>query len=124
MKHMHVLKRAWSLSTACCSGTLKGFGFATFLTRGQAESAIRTTNGKVCAVLPLMLVTCVPGTPTALQDGSAVATSVSKALMAHSLTCVSSFSLCLRASSALPSQALDGLSEAVKNAMWGFACRQ
>ena len=28
-------------------GTLKGFGFATFLTRGHAESAIKLTNGKV-----------------------------------------------------------------------------
>lgn len=29
------------------SGTLKGFGFATFMTRGHAENAIKMTNGKV-----------------------------------------------------------------------------
>jgi len=29
------------------SGALKGFGFATFMTRGHAESAIKTTNGQV-----------------------------------------------------------------------------
>jgi len=33
------------------SGSLKGFGFATFMTRGHAESAIKTTNGKVSVAL-------------------------------------------------------------------------
>ena len=31
----------------CLAGALKGFGFATFMTRGHAESAIKTTNGQV-----------------------------------------------------------------------------
>ncbi|DBA82043.1 TPA: hypothetical protein ACH3X1_007738 [Trebouxia sp. C0004] len=40
----------WDLSLPKSSeGTLKGFGFATFMTRGHAESAIKTTNGKVVA---------------------------------------------------------------------------
>ncbi|KAL0051511.1 hypothetical protein WJX82_008930 [Trebouxia sp. C0006] len=40
----------WDLSLPKSSeGSLKGFGFATFMTRGHAESAIKTTNGKVVA---------------------------------------------------------------------------
>ena len=34
-------------SFGCHAGSLKGFGFATFMTRGHAESAIKNTNGKV-----------------------------------------------------------------------------
>lgn len=40
---------------SCPAGALKGFGFATFTTRGHAESAIKTTNGKVGVATAMFL---------------------------------------------------------------------
>ena len=51
VKSQIALPGQWSAnvhcSCGCYAGSLKGFGFATFMTRGHAESAIKNTNGKV-----------------------------------------------------------------------------
>lgn len=78
----------------CYAGSLKGFGFATFMTRGHAESAIKNTNGKVTHLGSTQAISCTTSLTwkqlvlPALKDRCCAAK--------HALACMPCKKLCMR----------------------------